>query len=62
MGQLGDGKTEDRSVPQTVVNGEVIAIAAGGAHSLFLKRGGSLWVMGSNSMGQLGDGTGKNRF
>jgi alpha-tubulin suppressor-like RCC1 family protein len=32
-------------------------IAAGGYHSLFLKSNGSLWAMGYNAYGQLGDGT-----
>jgi hypothetical protein len=38
----------------------VTAIAAGSYHSLFLKSDGSLWAMGGNSYGQLGDGTGDN--
>jgi alpha-tubulin suppressor-like RCC1 family protein len=32
-------------------------IAAGGAHSLWLKPDGSLWAWGDNSVGQFGDGT-----
>ena len=32
-------------------------IAAGDSQSFFLKSGGSLWVMGLNDHGQLGDGT-----
>ena len=35
----------------------VTAIAAGGVYSLFLKSDGSLWAMGDNQYGQLGDGT-----
>jgi alpha-tubulin suppressor-like RCC1 family protein len=35
----------------------VTAIAAGGLHSLFLKNDGSLWAMGDNIFGELGDGT-----
>src|SRR5689334_14655278 len=35
----------------------VTRIAAGDFHSLFLKSDGSLWVMGDNSYGQLGNGT-----
>ena len=35
----------------------VTAIAAGDYHSLFLKSDGSLWAMGWNDYGQLGDGT-----
>ena len=35
----------------------VIAVAAGGSHSLALKSDGTVWAWGSNSNGQLGDGT-----
>ena len=35
----------------------VTAIAAGADHSLFLKSDGSLWAMGYNGDGELGDGT-----
>ena len=35
---------------------DVVAIAAGGEHSLFLKSDGSLWGMGWNFYGQLGIG------
>src|SRR5665213_1870952 len=35
----------------------VTNIAAGGAYSLFLKSDGSLWVVGANNSGQLGDGS-----
>ncbi len=38
----------------------VSKIAAGSAHSLFLKSDGSLWAMGANGFGQLGDGTFNN--
>ena len=40
--------------------GGVTAIAAGGTHSLFLKSDGSLWAMGNNRYGELGDGTNSN--
>jgi alpha-tubulin suppressor-like RCC1 family protein len=32
-------------------------IGAGSVHSVFLKSDGSLWAMGNNGFGQLGDGT-----
>src|SRR5579862_8650454 len=32
-------------------------VGAGSAHSLFIKPDGSLWAMGGNFMGQIGDGT-----
>ena len=35
----------------------VTKVAAGGVHSLFLKSDGSLWAMGDNGDGELGDGT-----
>ena len=35
----------------------VTKIAAGGSQSFFLKSGGSLWGMGLNDYGQLGDNT-----
>src|SRR6266566_3401953 len=38
----------------------VTNIAAGYGHSLFLKSDGSLWAMGFNPEGQLGDGTAIN--
>ncbi len=45
-----------------VVQGATIAtnIAAGDRDSLFLKSDGSLWTMGYNNYGQLGDGTFNN--
>jgi alpha-tubulin suppressor-like RCC1 family protein len=46
--------------PEMIVKTDVTAIAAGSFHSLFIKKGGSLWVMGWNSGGQLGDGTRKD--
>ncbi len=62
-GQLGDGtfSTNDpyfgTNQPEQIVASNVTAIAAGGYHSLFLKRDGSLWAMGYNGDGELGDGT-----
>ena len=42
--------------PEQIVAGNVVAIAAGYSHSLFEKSDGSLWAMGWNDDGQLGDG------
>ncbi|MCX6377983.1 MAG: Ig-like domain repeat protein, partial [Armatimonadetes bacterium] len=45
-------------IPVQVPNlNNVIQIAAGGYHSLFLKSDGSVWSAGFNTSGQLGDGT-----
>jgi alpha-tubulin suppressor-like RCC1 family protein len=64
-GQLGDGTFSTNSPygtnrPEQIVASGVTAIAAGGNHSLFLKSDGSLWAMGENQNGQLGDGTFNN--
>ncbi len=59
-GQLGDGvRVTGRPVatPQPVpVLADVIAIAAGGQHSLALRKDGTLFAWGSNWNGQLGNG------
>jgi alpha-tubulin suppressor-like RCC1 family protein len=65
-GQLGDGVFNSvpphlgTNQPQNIVASNVTAISAGAGHSLFLKSDGSLWVMGYNHYGQLGDGTYNN--
>ena len=58
-GQLGDGTYNDTNLPEQIVASNVTAIAVGvgASHSLFLKSDGSLWAMGWNHYGQLGDGT-----
>ncbi|MGB9858596.1 MAG: Ig-like domain-containing protein [Moorellaceae bacterium] len=67
-GQLGDGTTSNRAVPVQVKgpNGneyftDAVALAAGSYHSLALRSDGTVWAWGSNSSGQLGDGTTTNR-
>ncbi|HXJ55100.1 MAG TPA: hypothetical protein VNU68_00405 [Verrucomicrobiae bacterium] len=62
-GQLGNGKYGTLATgygpnrPEQIVASGVTAIAAGFGHSLFVKSNGSLWAMGLNESGQLGDGT-----
>jgi alpha-tubulin suppressor-like RCC1 family protein len=60
-GQLGDGTTDGghyfTNRPEQIVASNVTAIAGGYFHSLFVKKDGSLWAMGYNGQGQLGDGT-----
>ena len=65
-GQLGDGTTSQRVTPvQLTTLSGIIAVSAGGNgnanHSLFLKSDGTVWACGSNSSGQLGDGTTSQR-
>jgi alpha-tubulin suppressor-like RCC1 family protein len=64
FGQLGDGTTASRTIPVQVVGPggagvltDVAAIAAGGYHSLALKKNGTLLTWGWNNVGQLGDGS-----
>jgi alpha-tubulin suppressor-like RCC1 family protein len=61
-GELGDGTYAGfaplgTNRPEQIVASGVTAVAAGHDHSLFLKSDGSLWAMGANSSGELGDGT-----
>lgn len=58
-GQLGDGTIDQRATPMDVVDliGTVSAIAPGGLHTCALMANGGIKCWGSNSYGQLGDGT-----
>ena len=63
FGQLGDGSTMPRSSPvsvtgfETASDPDVIAVAAGGLHSLALLSDGTVRSWGNNDFGQLGIGT-----
>jgi alpha-tubulin suppressor-like RCC1 family protein len=54
-GQLGNGTTGSTNRP-IIVASNVVAGAAGYAHSLFVSADGTLWAMGWNLYGQLGNG------
>jgi alpha-tubulin suppressor-like RCC1 family protein len=61
FGELGDGTTTDHDTPEVVASaspGSPVTASAGGfSYSLFIRPDGSLWGMGNNLFGQLGDGT-----
>ena len=63
QGGLGDGTTgTDRLYPVQVTDSttnpitNISAIAAGGAHTVFLKNDGTVWATGQNNNGELGIG------
>ena len=58
-GQLGDGLAETirRTVPVQALTTNVSSVAAGYGHTLFVKVDRTLWGMGNNQHGQLGDGS-----
>lgn len=64
-GQLGNGSTTNQSTPIQIATGVRQASATGYAdenygHSVFVKNDNTLWTVGRNSHGQLGNGTNTN--
>ncbi len=63
-GQLGDNSTDDKKFPVQVKTADgtpmtnVAQVSAGGNHTLIVKRDGTIWAVGLNDKGQLGDGKG----
>lgn len=57
--QLGRDERQDSSLPACVedVEGDVVALVGGRAHSLALTSQGQLWVWGSGKNGRLGLGS-----
>lgn len=63
-GQLGTGSTTTVSTPVQVslaFPSPVVKVASGTNHSLALLRDGTVWAVGRNDVGQLGDGTDTSR-
>ena len=62
-GQLGDGSSNDKSVPTQVLGmTEITAISAGWSHTVALKSNGNVYAWGYNWNGQVGDGTNVQRY
>lgn len=61
FGELGNGAFGGESHEPKKIGGldNIIAVLAGGSHSVALKKDGTVWTWGANSSGQLGDGTTK---
>jgi len=59
LGQLGNGNIQDSATPVEVLglNGSATALVAGDRHNCALTREGGVKCWGSNSRGQIGDGT-----
>ena len=57
-GQLGDGSTNDKTIPTQIgKDTDWVSVAAGSYHTVAIKSDGTLWTWGANAYGQLGNGT-----
>jgi len=58
-GQLGNGANQYATYSTVQTSGltGIVALKAGIFHTLFLKNDGTVWAVGKNNKGQLGDGT-----
>jgi alpha-tubulin suppressor-like RCC1 family protein len=55
-GWLGNQTTNSSAIPQPLV-GSYASVSSGDTHTCGIRTDGSLWCMGGNDWGQLGDGT-----
>lgn len=55
-----DSEAVSKETPVEILR-DVVAVSAGLTHALMLKKDGTLWAMGRNEYGQLGDGTSEDR-
>jgi alpha-tubulin suppressor-like RCC1 family protein len=64
QGQLGQGANSNAVIVPVQVGSATnwTAVAAGYLHSMAIKSDGTLWAWGSNSYGQLGDGSNTYRY
>ena len=56
FGQLGNGTSENSSIPVKVMENAAF-VSAGGNHTMVITDDGSLWAFGATANGRLGDGT-----
>ena len=68
-GELGDNTTTNRNTPKKIMNSNrigdmsgVTQISAGANHLLMLKADSTVWAVGYNYNGMLGDNTATNRY
>ncbi|MCB1133500.1 MAG: hypothetical protein KDN05_20450, partial [Verrucomicrobiae bacterium] len=57
----GDNSNGQTNISPGLAASRIVSLSAGDQHSMFLTEDGSLWALGRNSSGQLGDGTTTNR-
>jgi alpha-tubulin suppressor-like RCC1 family protein len=62
IGVTGSIRTILGRVTPAQIATDVVSVSAGYTHTLFVKTDGSLWGMGENSSGQLGDGSISSRY
>ena len=56
LGQLGDGSTDPRSSPVSIIrSGPYVAVKGGGLFTVAIDSAGAIWAWGANDYGQLGN-------